>query len=150
MADERIKARNIKLIIAGEFYEDASMYHQQIKENNLEDKIILATDYIADEEVKYYFSAADLIVQPYRSATQSGISQIAYHFEIPMIVTNVGGLPEMVPNEKAGYVVDVNSTAIVNAILSFYDENKSMQFIAGIKDEKKKYSWNTFANALSY
>lgn len=150
MADERIKARNIKLIIAGEFYEDASMYHQQIKENNLEDKIILATDYIADEEVKYYFSAADLIVQPYRSATQSGISQIAYHFEIPMIVTNVGGLPEMVPNEKVGYVVDVNSTAIVNAILSFYDENKSMQFIAGIKDEKKKYSWNTFANALSY
>ena len=149
IADERIKARNIKLIIAGEFYEDASSYHQLIKENHLEDKIILATDYIADEDVKYYFSAADLIVQPYRSATQSGISQIAYHFEIPMIVTNVGGLPEMVPNGKVGYVVDVNSNSIADAVLAFYDENNSMQFIAGIKEEKKKYSWATFANAIS-
>jgi len=148
MADQRIKNKNIKLIIAGEYYENAAIYSNLIEEYKLSDQLILATNYISDNEVKFYFSAADLIVQPYKSATQSGISQIAYHFEKPMIVTNVGGLPEMVPNGKAGYVVEVNETAITNAIIDFYENNKSPQLITGLKEEKKKYSWKKFANSI--
>ncbi len=149
MTDVRIRERKIKLIIAGEFYEDSTNYLQFIKENNLESSIVLATDYIPDDEVKYYFSVADLIVQPYKSATQSGISQIAYHFEKPMVVTKVGGLPEMVPNGKAGYVVEVDALSIADAIIDFYENNRSKNLVEGLVEEKKKYSWETFANAIT-
>ncbi|HEY2726702.1 MAG TPA: glycosyltransferase, partial [Parafilimonas sp.] len=88
---------DIRLLIAGEFYEDRKLYDEIIEKNNLQSQIILHTNFIADSEVKYYLSAADFVIQPYKNATQSGVTPLAYHFEKPMLVTNVGGLPSLVP-----------------------------------------------------
>jgi glycosyltransferase involved in cell wall biosynthesis len=148
MADKRIVEAGIQLIVAGEFYGDASPYHQLIAQSGNSESILLHTDYIADDEVKYYFSAADLVVQPYKSATQSGISQLAYHFEKPMVVTNVGGLPEIVHHGKTGYVVEVNRAPIADAIIDFFETNKGAQFAPYLKEEKKKYSWESLAKGI--
>lgn len=148
MADERIRKENIKLIVAGEFYEDRKPYDEIIEKNNLTDRLILKTDFIPDDEVKYYFCASDLIVQPYRNATQSGISQIAYHFEKPMVVTNVGGLSEIIPHGKAGYVVNSQPKDIADAIISFYNSGKEKEFIEGVIDEKKKFSWKNIMDGI--
>jgi len=115
----------------------------------LQDNIILHDKFIPDPEVKYYFSIADLVVQPYKSATQSGVTQIAYQFEKPMIVTNVGGLSEIVPDNKVGFVVDVNPTAIADAICLFFDKNKATAFQPFIKQEKEKYSWSRMTETIS-
>ncbi len=98
----------IKLLVAGEFYEDEKQYQEQIDKLDIRKQLILKTDFIPDSEVQYYLCAADVVIQPYRNATQSGVTPLAYHFEKPMIVTNVGGLPSLVPNEKAGLVVEPN------------------------------------------
>lgn len=148
MADPRIAQEDIKLIVAGEYYGDADYYQQLIEQLGIQNKLHLFTDFIPNDEVRNYFSAADVVVQPYRTATQSGISQIAYHFEKPMIVTNVGGLPEIVPDNKVGYVTEVDKTAIADAILKFYKENKEADFSENIKEEKKKYSWNYFTSNI--
>jgi D-inositol-3-phosphate glycosyltransferase len=102
---------------------------------------VFTNGFIPDEEVVNYFCAADLIVQPYRSATQSGVTQIAYHFERPMLVTNVGGLDEIV-NDKTGYACSPISEEISNSIIDFYTNERESNFVSGIKSEKKKYSWN--------
>ena len=104
--------QNLKLIVAGEFYEDDKPYQEIIKKYNLQDSVILHTHFIPDDEVVNYFCASDIIVQPYKNATQSGVTQIAYHFEKPMLVTNVGGLKEIVPNNKVGYVCEPNTKAV--------------------------------------
>lgn len=148
MADERIRKAGIKLMIAGEYYGDAAFYTNLIKELQLENQLYLFTDFIPNGEVKNYFSAADCVVQPYRSATQSGISQIAYHFEKPMIVTNVGGLPEIVKNMETGLVVPTSVPEIADAILKFYEGNLAEKFIQPIKEEKKKYSWSHFSENI--
>lgn len=149
MSDRRIRELDIRLIVAGEFYGDPAPYLQQIKELGLSDRIILRTEFIADSEVKYYFSAADLVVQPYRSATQSGVSQIAYHFEKPMLVTNVGGLSEIVPDGKVGYVVVPEPGEIASAISDFYENQRSGQFAPHIKTEKNKYLWSGMVDAIN-
>ncbi len=141
MANKDIKKLNIKLIVAGEFYEDSTLYFDIVKKHNLSDNIVFTNGFIPDEEVVNYFCAADLIVQPYRSATQSGVTQIAYHFERPMLVTNVGGLDEIV-NDKTGYACGPISEEISNSIIDFYTNERESNFVAGIKSEKKKYSWN--------
>jgi glycosyltransferase involved in cell wall biosynthesis len=148
MADKRIKDRNLKLVVAGEYYEDGSFYEDKIKEYDLQDKIVLHTDYIPSEMVKYYFCAADMIVQPYRSATQSGVTQIAYHFEKPMLVTDVGGLSEIVPNGRVGYVVQPNPIAIANALDDFYANARESSFSANSREEKKRFQWSSFAEAI--
>jgi glycosyltransferase involved in cell wall biosynthesis len=148
MGDARIKNSNIKLIVAGEFYEDEKPYYSIIEKHQLEDRVVLRTEYISDEAVKYYFGAADLVVQPYRTATQSGITQMAYHFEKPMVVTNVGGLPEIVPEGKAGYVVAPEPAAIANAIHNFFTTKTPDSFLETIKEEKKKYSWKAIAEGI--
>jgi glycosyltransferase involved in cell wall biosynthesis len=98
--------------------------------------------------VKYYFSAADLIVQPYRSATQSGITQVAYHFEKPMIVTNVGGLHEVVPDGKTGFVTLPEAGPIATAILRFFEPGSIPDLQQHLQEEKKKYSWEVFIRTL--
>jgi glycosyltransferase involved in cell wall biosynthesis len=148
MADERIRAANIRLIVAGEYYGDKDYYESLIDQLGIRSQLSLFTDFIPNSEVKYYFSAADAVVQPYRTATQSGISQIAYHFEKPMIVTNVGGLPEIVPHGKVGFVTEVNSHAIAQAILDLYTNEGLAAFASGIREEKRKYSWNYFIQQL--
>lgn len=142
VADERIKNSDIKLIVAGEFYNNSETYFELEKELGLEGKIIWRTDFIADEQVKNYFCASDIIVQPYKTATQSGVTQIAYHFEKPMLVTNVGGLPEIVPNGKVGYSVEPEAKVIADAINDFYANERYSEFVMNIKEEKKKYSWD--------
>jgi glycosyltransferase involved in cell wall biosynthesis len=148
MADERFARENIKLIVAGEYYGDREEYEALIDKLNIRDRLHLFTDFIPNSEVRNYFSAADVVVQPYRTATQSGISQIAYHFEKPMIVTNVGGLPEIVPDDVVGFVTEVDKKAIADAIIRFYDENKEAQFSDNLKEEKKKYSWDYFTQNI--
>ncbi|MBQ7748090.1 MAG: glycosyltransferase, partial [Paludibacteraceae bacterium] len=117
-------------------------YFELEKQLGLEGKIIWRTDFIADEQVKNYFCASDIIVQPYKTATQSGVTQIAYHFEKPMLVTNVGGLPEIVPNGKVGYSVEPEAKVIADAINDFYSNGRYAEFVENIKEEKKKYSWD--------
>jgi len=148
MAHEKVKSLGVKLIIAGEYYEDQEKYESRIRALGLGDDIILHAKYISNEEVHLYFCAADLVVQPYITATQSGISQIAYHFEKPMLVTNVGGLPEIVTHQKNGYVVQVNSDDIALSIYDFYQHNRMANFVEGVKVKKKEFSWANFMDAI--
>ncbi|MFA6149666.1 MAG: glycosyltransferase [Chitinophagaceae bacterium] len=148
MNDDRIKAENIKLIVAGEFYGDEEVYTQLIEKFQLHSSVKLFTTFIPNDEVKYYFCAADLVVQPYKTATQSGITQIAYHFEKPMIVTNVGGLAENVPDGKVGYVAEPNPKSIADAIIAFYKPGSIPHLEENIKREKDKYSWENFIQQL--
>lgn len=148
MAKPEIYNSDIKLIVAGEFYTDSKPYLDLIEELKLKDKLILATDFIPDSKVNQYFSAADLVVQPYKDATQSGVTQIAYFFEKPMVVTNVGGLAEIVPHGKTGYVVDVNPDKIAEAISDFYQNNREEEMIQNCCKEKEKYSWEEMVRKL--
>lgn len=141
MADERVRQLNVKLIVAGEFYTDAKPYADLINELGIRDKLVLKTDFIPDDEVRNYFCAADMVVQPYKHATQSGVTQICYHFDRPMLVTNVGGLPEIVPNGKVGYVVEPTPTAIADALVDFYTNHRELKMRDNIRIEKKKYAW---------
>ncbi|MEO8403644.1 MAG: glycosyltransferase [Chitinophagaceae bacterium] len=148
MADERIRNSGIKLLVAGEFYEDAAAYHEQIEKLKIKDQLILKTDFIQDSEVKYYLCAADAVIQPYRNATQSGVTPLAYHFEKPMIVTNVGGLPTLVPDKKVGLVVEPTPAAIASGILDFYQLGENY-FIPHLRIEKQKYSWANMVNTIT-
>ena len=147
-ADKRLVAMPIKLIIAGEFYEDAAPYETLIQRYNLEERIIRATDFIPNEKVVDYFCAADLIVQPYKNATQSGVSQIAYHFERPMLVTDVGGLAELIPDGVVGYVVPPTPVAIADAVVDFYAAKREESFAVGVREQKKQFSWPIMVAAL--
>ena len=147
MADERMRQADINLLIAGEFYEDENSYLQLIKEHSLESSVILRTNFIPDSEVKYYLCSGDCVVQPYRNATQSGVTPLAYHFERPMIVTNVGGLPSLVPHQKSGLVCEPNPKSIADAILEFYQLGENY-FIPHLREEKKKYSWRNLVTAV--
>lgn len=148
MADERIRRMNLKLIVAGEYYSNEEKYLALIEKLKIADQLELRTDFIPNSEVRYYFAAADAVVQPYKSATQSGISQMAYHFEKPMVVTKVGGLPEIVEHGVAGYVVDVDPQAIADALVDFYDGQKVEQLSAGVKVAKKRFAWSTMTQAV--
>ncbi|MBC8005873.1 MAG: glycosyltransferase [Verrucomicrobia bacterium] len=149
-ADARLRKYPVKLLIAGEYYSSPEPYLELIKKNKLEDLIELRTDFIADEEVNLYFSAADMVVQPYKSATQSGVTQIGYHFNKPMLVTNVGGLSEIIPDGKIGYVVEPDSEKIADVLVDFYENNRMAEFEANIVDEKKKFSWSNMVNSFLY
>lgn len=148
MGDPRIKSKKIRLIVAGEYYVDKDYYADIIAEKGISDCLELHTDFIPNDAVKYYFCAADLVVQPYKTATQSGISQLAYHFEKPMLVTNVGGLPEIVNHGEAGYVVGVNEHEIADAILDFYNEDREADFVEQVKENKKRFSWANLIKGL--
>ncbi|HUR66830.1 MAG TPA: glycosyltransferase [Chitinophagaceae bacterium] len=138
---------NYKLLIAGEFYEDEKQYKEQIDRLGIKDRLILRTDFIPDSEVKYYLCAADAVIQPYRNATQSGVTPLAYHFEKPMVVTNVGGLPTLVPHEKVGLVVEPDPQAIADGIIRFYQLGENY-FIPHLREEKQKYSWEKLVDAI--
>ncbi|MDB5275659.1 MAG: glycosyltransferase [Ferruginibacter sp.] len=136
-----------KLLIAGEFYEDRKPYDEQIAKLGIEDRLILRTEFIADSEVKYYLSAADVVIQPYRSATQSGVTPLAYHFEKPMIVTNVGGLPSLVPDDKVGLIAEPTAESIAAKITEFFQKGAA-HFLPHLIEEKKKYSWSKMVETI--
>ena len=140
MADPRIKEMGIRLLVAGEFYEEAAPYHELIARLNIADRLLLRTDFIPDSEVRDYLCAADAVIQPYRNATQSGVTPLAYHFEKPMIVSNVGGLPALVPHEQVGLVAEPEPGAMADAILRFFALGGSY-FLPALRREKEKYSW---------
>lgn len=139
---------SVKLIVAGEFYTDSSPYLKQIAALGLEEHVILHDRYIPDEDVAPYFCVADMVVQPYKHATQSGVTQIAYHFERPMLVTRVGGLSEMVPDGKVGYVVTPSPQAVATALVDFYEHQRSNYFEQNVADEKQRYTWDKMVAAL--
>ena len=141
MADPRLEEMNVKLIVAGEFYGDPKPYHEQLRRLDLGSRVAMHTDFIPDSEVNRYFCAADLVAQPYKSATQSGVTQIAFHFEKPMLVTNVGGLPEIVPDGEAGLVVEPSAQQIADAIVRFFQDNMAARLTEGVRREKQKYLW---------
>lgn len=148
MANPKIKGLGLKLLVAGEFYTDSKPYFEIIKKHHLDDQVVMSNDFIPDSKVADYFNAADLVVQPYKDATQSGVTQIAYHFEKPMITTNVGGLAEIVPDGKVGYVVNPVVDEIAEAILRFFKMVKEQSFVENIKIEKQKYSWERMLEAV--
>jgi D-inositol-3-phosphate glycosyltransferase len=148
LADARVAALPVKLVIAGEFYEDAAPYEALIKKYNLESQLVRATDFIPNERVAAYFSAADLVVQPYKNATQSGVSQVAYHFGRPMLVTDVGGLAELIPAGVVGYVVPPTPAAITESLVDFYTHDREEVLAAGVRQEAKKFSWEVMVAAL--
>jgi glycosyltransferase involved in cell wall biosynthesis len=147
-ADVRLRNFPVKLLIAGEYYSSPEPYLEIIRKNNLEKFIELRTGFIPDEDVNLYFSAADMVVQPYKSATQSGVTQIGYHFNKPMLVTNVGGLSEIIPDGKIGYVVEPDSQKIADALVDFYENERITDFEANIVEEKKKFSWSNMVSTF--
>ena len=148
MADKRIRSANIKLLVAGEFYENEKQYTELIEKLNIKNSLFLKTNFIPDSEVKYYLCAPDAVVQPYRKATQSGVTPLAYHFEKPMIVSNVGGLPVLVPNKKVGLVAEPSPEAIATAILEYYELGENY-FIPHLRTEKQKYSWANLVKTIT-
>lgn len=148
-ADERFRNKNVKLIVAGEFYDDEKPYLEQIERLGLKERVVVINKYIPDSEVKDYFNAADIVVQPYKSATQSGVTQVGYHFEKPMLVTDVGGLKEIVPDGKVGYVVEPQPSAIADALCDFYENARYDALVEGVREEKKKYLWSNMTAAIS-
>ncbi len=143
-----IKNKSIKLIVAGEFYTDSKPYFDLIKINQLDEFVIMHNNFIPDEKVADYFCASDIVVQPYKNATQSGVTQIAYHFNKPMIVTDVGGLAEIIPDGKVGYVVKPDSEKLAEAISKFFDLNKEKEFLEAASVEKDKYSWTNMIKTI--
>jgi glycosyltransferase involved in cell wall biosynthesis len=148
-SDPRLRQFPVKLIVAGEFYENPQPYLELIIKLKLEGLVELRTGFIPDSEVRNYFSLADIVAQPYRTATQSGVSQIAYHFEIPILVTNVGGLAETIPDGKVGYVVKVEPTEIADALVDFFSNQRSEDMIENIKIEKQKFLWSRMTDAIN-
>ncbi len=148
MARPEVAELNLHLIVAGEFYGNEAKYRSLIAELELENQLSLFDRYIPVEEVRYYFGAADLVAQPYRSATQSGISQLAYHFEKPMLVTDVGGLPEIVTHGQSGYVVAPEAAGIAAAIRDFFAAQRASAMTEAVRQEKHRFSWEAMTKAL--
>jgi len=145
--NSKFNIQNSKLLIAGEFYEDRKAYDEQIEKLDLQENLILNTDFIPDSEVKYYLCAADVVVQPYKNATQSGVTPLAYHFEKPMIVTNVGGLPSLVPNNKVGLIAEPNAESIAEKIIDYFTKGEAY-FLPHLIEEKKKFTWSKMTASI--
>jgi glycosyltransferase involved in cell wall biosynthesis len=134
---------NIELWVVGEFRSDKESYLEQIKNSGVSDNIKIVDGYIPDSGIEKYFAAADIVVLPYESATQSGIVQIAYGFEKPVIATKVGGLPEVVLDGKTGYIVPPKDhKALAEAVCRFFRENKAEEFTENVRKEAYRYSWD--------
>ncbi|WP_372948334.1 glycosyltransferase [Mariniphaga sp.] len=147
-ADDFFSQNKIKLIVAGEFYTDEKKYLDLIENLNLKSQVILKTDYIPNSEVENYFNAADIIAQPYKSATQSGVTQIGFHFNKPMLVTDVGGLSEIIPNGKAGYVVPPHAKNIKEGLIDFFENHRAEKFTQQVKKEKERFAWDKMTNTI--
>jgi len=148
MAHPNVRKLNIKLIIAGEYYQNDQNYIDLIKKLDIESNIIQHTEFIPSSEIYRYYSASDAVVLPYKDATQSGIVLVNFYFEKPMIVTNVGELPEVVTHEQLGLVAQPNADSIAEAIIRYFEENLEETFIQAIRQERKKYEWNSFVDKM--
>lgn len=149
LASNKLKRSKIKLIVAGEFYCDEQPYYDLVKALGISDRVIFESNYIPDQNVPAYFSAADLIIQPYKQATQSGVTQIAYHFNKPVLVTNVGGLPELVSHQKVGYVSSRDPEKIAEYVIDYFNHERETEFVKNIIELKKIYGWDLFLNQMN-
>lgn len=148
MDDKRLRALPLKLIVAGEYYGNQMYYESLIEQYKLKDRLVMHTDYIPSDRINCYFCAADLIVQPYKSATQSGVTQIGYYFDKSMLVTQVGGLSEIIADGKSGYVVPPESKAIADAIVDFYKAGREAAFVEETRKLKRNFSWGNLTEKL--
>ncbi len=143
------QVENLRLFVVGDFGEDREQYMELLREKKIEDAVEVVEGYIPDKEVEKYFAACDLVVLPYESATQSGIVQIAYGFQKPVLVTNVGGLPDVVTDGKTGYVVESkNPEQIADAVIRYFKEEKEEEFAQNVKAEEYKYSWDRMTEVV--
>jgi len=146
---EILKKVKLKLLVVGEYYGDEEKYREQIRSLGLEDDIKVVSDFVPDLNVKYFFSASDVVVLPYSDATQSGIIQIAYHYDKPVIATDVGGLAEVVRNNETGLIIEPkNPSAIAKAVIDFYEKGLEEKFTINAREEKKKYTWEKFVDSV--
>ncbi|MBO7457269.1 MAG: glycosyltransferase [Paludibacteraceae bacterium] len=141
------KLPDLQLIIAGEFYEEEEKYRSQIASLGLNERVIIRNEFVPDGDLRKYFGASELIVQPYKTATQSGVTQVAFHFEKPMLVTNVGGLGEIVHDHKMGYACEPTSAAIAADILDYYQQDRQSAYTTYLQKEKTKYAWSKMTTA---
>jgi len=148
MSHPKIKQLGIKLLVAGEFYEDKQPYLDIVEKNGLSDQVIFHSQFIPNEEVRYYFCAADFVAQTYRNATNSGVTMVGFYYEKPMLVTDVGGLSELVPHNKIGYTVPIDTNVIAESIIDYFENNRENEFVENLKTEKIKYLWPTFINRV--
>ncbi len=147
-ADERLRKFPLKLLVVGEFYIDSAPYLKMIEELGIKNDVIMHSEFVPNTEVVNYFCASSIVVQPYKDATQSGITQIAYHFEKPIITTNVGGLSEIVTDKRDGYVVEPDSKQIADAIFTYFDKKLEIEFTENVKEDKKRFSWDKMLSAI--
>ena len=138
-----------RLIVAGEFYTAREPYLNRIADNGLQDEVLLHDRFIPDDDVKYYFSAADFVVQPYKTATQSGVTQIAYQFCVPMVVTKVGGLAEIVPDGRVGYVCEPTPEGVAGAIERMYEGDTLQRFRENCVEERRRFSWEEMCSRIT-
>lgn len=143
----RVRRPGRRLVIAGEFYDDREKYEQLLEDAG--ESVVLHDRFIPDDEVKYYFSVADAVVLPYRSATQSGVTQIAYNFCVPMIVTDVGGLSEIVPDDRVGYVCEPDAEGVAHAIEELYENDNLTRFAENIVQERRRFSWRGMCDRIT-
>lgn len=148
LADSRLSGKKIKLIVAGEYYTDRKPYLQLIDDLGIADMLVLRTDFIPDDQIPLYFSVADIVVQPYKHATQSGVTQICYHYNNPMLVTNVGGLAEIVPDGKVGYATEPTVISVADALVDFFENSRYADFVKGVIEEKKRFSWRLMTDVF--
>ena len=142
---------DIRLMIVGEFAgeDEKNQYLQQIQEAGMTDYVMIEDGYIPDQEVEKYFAACDMVVLPYESATQSGIVQIAYGFEKPVVVTAVGGLPDVVTDKETGYIVPpCNPGKLAEGILRYFYDHMEERFHENIKKEADRFSWERMAEVI--
>ncbi|MCY4674671.1 MAG: glycosyltransferase [Bacteroidetes bacterium] len=140
---------DICLLVAGEFYDDEEPYQKKVEVLDLQKQVKLVNQYIPKDEVANYFAAADVVVQPYLSATQSGVAQVAYQFEVPIITTDVGGLAEIVPHEEAGLIVPPNdATALASAIVRYFVDDMQVSLTAGVRRQKQSLGWDKLLDAI--
>lgn len=147
-ADNRLRKFPLKLLVVGEFYVDAKPYFKLIEDLGIAEWVDVHSEFVPNSDVVNYFCAASVVVQPYKTATQSGITQVAYHFEKPIITTNVGGLSEIVINHRDGYVVEPDVKQIADAIYDYFKLNKEGEFVKNIKEDKKRFSWDKLLDAI--
>lgn len=147
-ADERLRSQNVKLIVAGEFYESPDRYNRIIHERNLAPHLVLLTRFIRNDEVRFLFSAAQLVTQTYYNATQSGVTQIGFHYHTPMLVTDVGGLAELVDHDRSGYVCPPNPEKIADHMIDFLMNKRYAEMSAQVAVKKQEFSWEEFVRKL--
>ena len=145
-AFEGVENSDLRLLVAGEFYNDKEQYRPLL--DRLGERVVLHEGFVKDDDVRYYLSVADALILPYRTATQSGVTQIAYNFSVPMIVTRVGGLPEIVPDDRVGFVCEPTAESIREEIERLYKDNALARFVENFPAERKRFSWATMCDKL--